>query len=47
MSKHTKKIRINITVPPPLLKRIDKESGFYERSAWISDACEQKLEKKK
>ena len=39
MSKHSKKLRINITITPDLLKRIDKAVTPYERSRFINAAC--------
>ena len=45
MSKHLKKLRINITITPDLLKRIDKAVTPYERSRFINAACQEALDK--
>ena len=45
MKPYKKKIRINITMPPDLLKRIDAVAGPFERSQFIKQACIEKLEK--
>lgn len=38
-----KKKRINITMPPALLKKVDDAAGEYRRSEFIGEACEEKL----
>ena len=45
--KHIPKVRVNVMFKPELLKRVDAASGPYERSAYISKACVEKLEKDK
>ena len=45
--KRTRKIRINITMKPELLKKVDVAAGDYERSSWISEACVEKVDKPK
>jgi len=47
MAKHVKKLRINITITPDLLKRIDEVATPYERSWFINEACIEKLDLQK
>tara|TARA_R110000868_G_scaffold234535_2_gene488210 strand:- start:1526 stop:1678 length:153 start_codon:yes stop_codon:yes gene_type:complete len=47
MAKHVKKIRINVTIKPDLLKRIDEIATPYERSHFICQACIEKLDREK
>jgi metal-responsive CopG/Arc/MetJ family transcriptional regulator len=47
MVKRTKKLRINITIMPELLKRIDAIVTSYERSRFVNEACVEKLNKRK
>lgn len=47
MAKHVKKLRINITITPELLKRIDEVATRYERSWFINEACIEKLDLQK
>ena len=47
MVKHVKKLRINITITPDLLKRIDEVVTPYERSWFINEACVEKLDLQK
>lgn len=47
MAKHVKKLRINITITPELLKRIDDVATRYERSWFINEACIEKIEREK
>ena len=47
MAKHIKKLRINITITPDLLKRIDEVVTPYERSWFINEACAEKLDSQK
>ena len=47
MAKHIKKLRINITITPDLLKRIDEVATPYERSWFINEACIEKLDLQK
>ena len=47
MPKHVKKLRINITITPELLKRIDDVATKYERSRFINEACVEKLDSEK
>jgi len=41
--KKNKKIRINITITKPLLKRVDDVTDYYKRSDFINHAIEEKL----
>jgi metal-responsive CopG/Arc/MetJ family transcriptional regulator len=43
--KHEKKVRINISIKPDVLRRVDEAAGPYERSSYISTACVEKLGK--
>jgi len=47
MPKHVKKLRINITITRDLLKRIDDVATPYERSRFINEACDEKLDREK
>ena len=47
MQKYIKKLRINITMPPDLLARIDAVAGMFRRSWFIHEACEEKLQRDK
>jgi metal-responsive CopG/Arc/MetJ family transcriptional regulator len=47
MAKHVKKLRINITITPDLLKRVDEVATRYERSWFINEACVEKLGREK
>lgn len=44
-AKPMKKKRINITMKPDLLRKVDAVAGEYRRSEFIGDACEEKLDK--
>tara|TARA_R110000787_G_scaffold62808_3_gene141803 strand:- start:680 stop:835 length:156 start_codon:yes stop_codon:yes gene_type:complete len=44
--KYVTKIRINISISPALLKKIDKAAGPFERSSFISNSCLEMLDKK-
>tara|TARA_R110000868_G_scaffold389899_1_gene659285 strand:+ start:179 stop:346 length:168 start_codon:yes stop_codon:yes gene_type:complete len=39
-----RRTRINISLKTALLKKIDEVAGPYERSAFISSACQEKLD---
>ena len=41
--KHTNKVRVNVTMSPAILTRIDKAVGPYCRSAFVSKACLEQL----
>lgn len=45
MPKHTNKVRINITLKPDLLKRIDKAAGKFQRSVFIGEACAERIKR--
>ena len=47
MQKYIKKLRINITMPPGLMARIDAACGAFRRSWFIEEACEEKLARDK
>ncbi len=42
-----RKVRINITMKPELLKKVDDAAGALRRSEFIGEACEMKLGEKK
>lgn len=43
--KRIKRHRINITMPPVLLRKVDAAAGPFQRSAYIEKACGEKLDK--
>lgn len=43
MIKYAKKVRVNVTLPPSILTKIDKFVGPYQRSSFIARACLEKL----
>jgi len=47
MPKHVKKLRINITITPDLLKKIDDFVTPYERSRFFNEACVEKIDRDK
>ena len=42
-TKYVNKVRVNVTMSPALLTKIDRHSGPYQRSSFIAKACLEKI----